>query len=86
MDAIRSQYEQIVIRSEFHPGPFRLRYHKLLHFIVTKGPTHTELAVDALVEDAAVRCLDSQPFIWPVRLMLVVQLVPCTVLAGQSSD
>lgn len=88
MNAIWRQDEQVIILSQLSCGPFWLRNHQLilLHLVVSKGTTHAQLVIDALVQDVAVGCLDPEPFILPVRRVLIVKLYPATVLVCKSRN
>ena len=74
--------------SKLYCGPLWLRNHKLipLHFVVSKGTTHTEFVIDALIQDVAVGCLDPEPFILPVRRVLLVKLYPTAIFVRQSRN
>ena len=58
MDAVRGQDEEVILVGDGLGADLRLSDDQVLHFVVTEGTTDTELAVNAVVEDATIGSLD----------------------------
>ena len=86
MEAIRGQDKQIVIGCQVTCLTLRLRNNLPLHVDVAECSANLELTVDAIMENLAICCLDSQSFIRPVRVVLGVELLPGAVLTGESGN
>ena len=86
MEAIRGQDKQIVVACQVSSLTLRLRDNLPLHVNVTESSAYLELTVDAIMENLAICCLDSQAFVRPVRVVLGVELLPGAVLTGESGN
>ena len=86
VEAIRGQDKQIVIGCQVACHTLRLRDNLPLHVDVTESSAYLELTVDAIMENLAICCLDSQAFVRPVRVVLGVELLPGAVLTGESGN
>ena len=86
MKAIRGQDKQIVFSCQVTCLTLGLRNYLPLHVDVSECSANLELTVDAIMEDHAICCLNSQAFIRPIRVMLDVELLPGAVLTSKSGN
>lgn len=83
VDAIRSQDQQVVIASDHLSRAFGVGDDEVLHLEVSKCATYTELTINAIMEDGAIRSLDTLAFILATWAVLRVELHPRAVLTGK---
>ena len=83
VDAVGGQDDEVVIVSDLLSSTFGLRDDKVFHLVVSEGPAHAELTVDAIKEYTALGRLDACSLVWPHWGVLRVELHPASVLACQ---
>ena len=86
MNAVRGQYEEVILWSDLHGASLRLRDDQLLHFEVTESSRDAQFTIDAVMEYRAIVSLNSEPFGRTLRCVLHIKLAPSAFFLDKSGN